>query len=179
MIILKAKDLQWITEVKDDPDDQCAHGMIDFRIDDYSFVTPDDGILSVSAAALFLLRSLSSNHDENNPVAEDSQLFPHCGHCVWPGDGRYNVSIVGCSNGIDVEIFHEGDSINFTSEDGTQIKVPIRDWIAAVFSFTDQVEEFYRSCSPKNAPPDDFDQEGWRRFWEEWNVRRNTNYEKM
>ena len=176
MVILKANNLQWILGREDDSDDLCAHGLIEFRIGEHAFVSPDDGILSISAAAFFLLRTLSSDHTKNNPVAEYSQLFPEDGYCVWPGDGRYDVMILGTPHGIDLEIRHEGDSVVISAEDGTQFKVLKRDWMNAVFSFADQVKGFYESCSPKNTPSDDLYRRGWSTFWEEWDRNRNTDY---
>jgi hypothetical protein len=77
MITLVAQNLQWIRGVTDDPQDQCAHGQVEFSVNNTEFVKPEDGILTVSAAGLFLLRTLSHNHTSTDSVAEGNLLFPH------------------------------------------------------------------------------------------------------
>jgi hypothetical protein len=53
--------MRWIVE--NDRIDQCAHGDVAFTIDSIRFVGGEDGqFLTVSAAALFLLRTLTHDH---------------------------------------------------------------------------------------------------------------------
>lgn len=82
MINLVVQGFQWIKGEDDDPDDQCAHGRVLFQINNTTFVKPEDGIWTVSASALYLLRTLSENHTIENPVAETNFLFPCCGFTV-------------------------------------------------------------------------------------------------
>ena len=44
MIKLEVEDLQWINGPIDDPNDLCAHGRVNFQINDTDFVKPSDGI---------------------------------------------------------------------------------------------------------------------------------------
>jgi hypothetical protein len=85
--------------MEDDPTDQCAHGDVVFTIDSVPFVTGDDvEDVTVSAAALFLLRTLTHNHTAADLVAEESQLFPHCGHSAVAITGRFPVVVFGCKS---------------------------------------------------------------------------------
>jgi len=61
-IILRPTDLHWIGGAADDPTDLCAHSGVDFQIEDTVLIRPADGEYAVSAAALFLLRTLSKSH---------------------------------------------------------------------------------------------------------------------
>jgi hypothetical protein len=76
MISLAAHELCWIKGGSDDPEDQCAHGKVALEIDGVSLVRPEDGEWTVSAAALFLLRTLTADHTPERPVAEGSFSFP-------------------------------------------------------------------------------------------------------
>lgn len=49
----------------------------------------------------------------------------------------------------------------------------LNDYIKTVFNFVDKVEEFYKKSEAKNIPADDFDRDGYIKFWKEWNNRRN------
>lgn len=55
MITLKLLKPSWINGSKDDPNDQCAHGYIDFKIDDLIIAEPNEE-WTVSAAALFSIK---------------------------------------------------------------------------------------------------------------------------
>ena len=85
MLRLLAHDLCWINGAVDDPLDQCAHGKVEFTVNGDSLVKPQDGDWTVSATALYLLRSPSDEHTWANPMAESNFLFPHCGFNVWTG----------------------------------------------------------------------------------------------
>jgi hypothetical protein len=168
MVRISLLEPQWINGELPDPQDHCAHGCIDMRIDDVTLVSKDDGEWTVSAAALFLLRTIASNHNLDESVTEDNFLIPHCGHGVWPNDeGKYRVIIIGCNEGIDMEITHVGDSIQIR-KGGTQRTVLQRQWAAAILDFVEQIEEFYRTSGPKDPIENDHDRQGWSLFWEEW-----------
>lgn len=170
MIELVVQDFQWVKGPEDDPEDQCAHGRVFFKVNDMQFVKPEDGVWTVSASALYLLRTLTENHTAENSVAEGNLLFPCCGFVVWPIVDRFTVVCLGCPNGIDLEIVHQGDMISITSSKGSEI-IQKSDWISAVLDFTDSVREFYQSSLPKADIVDAFENQGWAAFWQEWDVR--------
>jgi hypothetical protein len=172
MITLRTSDLQWVDGSTDNPGDHCAHGRVDFRIGNAVFVRPKDDILTVSAAALFLMRTLEGDHTKQDPVAEHNLLFPYSGHSVWPCEGKYSVICMGCPQGVDPEITHYRDRVQVRL--GTKkAVVSYKEWKAAVFDFADEVLDFYQRCTPKEEPYDELDRNGWQLFWEEWTTRRN------
>ena len=175
MITLEALDLQWVHGPEDDPEDQCAHGRVRFELNETVFVTPQDGQWTVSAAALYLLRTLELSHTKDQRVAEANFLFPCCGFTVWPDEGsRFGVTCMGCLSGIDLEVIHEDDHVRISAEDGRAETVTLEEWSAAVIRFADQVRGYHDESSPKRQPEDDDDREGWSLFWREWETRRGS-----
>src|SRR5262249_51982860 len=59
VLILQPLKLRWIQGAADDPKDLCAHGDVEFRIGDDVLLDTNGKDLTVSAAALYLLRTLS------------------------------------------------------------------------------------------------------------------------
>jgi len=170
MIRLLVRDFQWIKGMNDDPGDQCAHGRVILNVNDTEFVKPEDGIWTISASALYLLRTLSENHTAENSVAESNFLFPCCGFKVWQIGNRFKVICMGCNNGIDLEIIHQEDMVTISSSVSSET-VSKSEWTSAVLDFTDSVRKFYRSSLPKVAIEDEFDNQGWAAFWQEWDER--------
>jgi hypothetical protein len=164
--------LRWIQGAVDDPKDLCAHGDVDFRIRDDVLLDPMAAKdLTVSAAALYLLRTLSVPHTRDAPVGD--HLFPCCGFSMYDLAEHEDVVICGCPNGEDFEVFHDvsGVGVVIQAADGRRWRVGWPEWRAAVFEFADQVTEFYAVCSPKQ-PFDEEDAKGFRKFAAEWERRR-------
>ena len=162
--------LRWLNG-GDDPADLCAHGDLDFRI--HKEVLCDGaeaGGLTLSAAALFLLRTLSRPHTAAAPVGE--HLFPCCGFCMYEVPGAEDVLILGCSKGVnfDVEPRDGCASVLVRAATGREWIVARDVWQAAVFDFVDAVSEFYARSSPKR--PKDEEVAGFRAFEAEWQRRR-------
>lgn len=170
MIRLAIQDFQWARGPEDDPEDQCAHGRVQFRVNDTEFVKPEGGIWTVSASALYLLRTLSENHTTEKSVAEGNFLFPCCGFNVWPIGNQFKVMCLGCNNGIDLEIIHKEETVSIISSVGFEI-VNKLEWINAVLNFSDSVRKYYQSSLPKVDIEDVFDYLGWVAFWQEWDER--------
>lgn len=171
MIILRPTNLHWIDGSLDDAEDLCAHSAVDFRIGDSILVKPSDGDWTVSAAALYLLRTLSQPHTKKQPLTEF--LFPCCGNGIFEVEGQDDVQIVGCNSGIDVEVLRVDDEIIVTVRDGTQYRVSFSEWEAAVWNFSDLVRAFYSASSPKE-PEDDWERRSFNKFLAEWSRRRST-----
>ena len=175
-IELEARDLQWIKGDKDDPGDHCVHGRVSFRVNETVFVEPNE-IWTLSASALYLLRTLEDGHTDRDEVTQRNYLFPCCGFNVWPSNtGKYQVYILGCSNGIDVHVLLQNNLVTLQSLDGKSETVSFVDWVNAVLCFADEIMAFYRNCSPKLEHRDDHDRIGWAEFWKEWDYRRNKTY---
>jgi hypothetical protein len=168
--------LRWVTGAADDPADICAHGDVEFRIGDDVLLDATTGRdVTVSAAALYLLRTLSVPHSNDSPVGD--HLFPHCGHSIFDVPGQEDVLILGCPSGVDFEVLHEvsGAGVVIRSEEGRQWRVGWPDWRLAVFGFADWVAAFYADCSPKQ--PSEGDAAGYRKFKDEWKRRRGQEFD--
>ncbi|MCI6737350.1 MAG: hypothetical protein MR593_04425 [Intestinibacter sp.] len=59
---------------------------------------------------------------------------------------------------------------------GGETLIDIDEYTKVVFDFADKIEVFYKSCKEKVLPDDDFDREGYIKFWREWNNRRHKNF---
>jgi hypothetical protein len=144
---------------------------VEFSVDGEVLVASAEGDWTVSASALYLLRSLSDDHTSENPIAELNLLFPCCGFTAWLCGTRYPLMIMGCPGGKDVEIRHESGAVQLRCQDKHHT-VSFNEWGAAVLSFCDQIEEFYARSEPKVTPEEEEDRKGWAAFWSEWKVRK-------
>ncbi len=160
---IDASELYWINGDADDPKDLCLHGHAIAYIGD----TKLEYNCTVSATALYLLKSLTEDHIIN----EDNQMLPCCGHFYFPDEIGKNIIICGCPNGIDWTVKHNGDEVILILENGKEERVSIEEYKAEVFRFVDKIEKFYNSCQPKKFY-DDFDRERYTLFWNEWFRRR-------
>jgi len=167
MILLRPVNLHWITDT-DDPSDLCAHAGVEFTIGANSLISPDHGDWCVSAAALYLLRTLSRSHSKDSPVGE--HLVPCCGHAMLKIEGESEVVVIGCCNGIDWRVVHERPNVVLQFDDGSEFTMAFDDWRTAVCDFSDAVSRFYDSSKPKE-PHDEFSG-GFALFIEEWMRRR-------
>ena len=156
--------LAWIKGDADDPENLCLHGHATVFIGTRKF----EYDATVSATALYLLKTLTEDHIMN----QDNQMLPCCGHFIIPNDTLDNVTIIGCDNGIDWSVLHQGDSVILELDDSTREAIPLFEYKDEVFKFADKIEEFYKQCSPQIIS-DDFEKDGYTAFWNEWHRRRN------
>ncbi len=169
-VSLRAFDLGWVTDDGDDPTDQCVHGGIELTISGEPAYRTEPN-LTVSAACLYLLRTIEDDHTPGGTVAEGNWLLPCCGFSVWPSEGRYPVDCIGCNQGSDIWIRHGDHSVELS---WAQHSVTVAEdaWAAAVVELAEQVEAYYRQCQPKERIEDELDAEGWKLFWSEWQDRK-------
>ncbi|HYH63302.1 MAG TPA: hypothetical protein VD866_01245 [Urbifossiella sp.] len=173
MITLRPVNLRWIQGAADDPLDLCAHGEVEFRIGCDVLLDPTAmKEVTVSAAALYLLRTLATPHTRADPVGD--HLFPCCGFAMYEVDGQQDVVVCGCPNGEDFEVLHrvDGAGVVVRAADGREWFCLWPDWRAAVFTFADAVSTFYGKCSSKR-PAADYEA-GFRCFLAEWERRRGV-----
>ncbi len=171
---ITADNFAWITGAADDPEDKCLHGHVTVTIGET--VWEADG--TVSATALYLLKSLTEDHI---PTENDLQMVPCCGHFYIANDDLTEVTILGCDTGLDWTIRHDGRTVLLTAPDGcpeknflgTEAAVPYSDYLYKVCRFADKVERYYDQCSPKVIRDDEFDRNGYTAFWNEWYRRYN------
>jgi hypothetical protein len=162
--------LHWIQGAADDPKDLCALGDVESRIGADVLLDTNGKNLTVSAAALYLLRTLSAPHTKEAPVGD--HLFPCCGFAMWDIPNQEDVVVQGCPNGEDFEVVHKvnGSGVVVRSAEGREWLLCWPEWRAAVFGFADRVSEFYAACSPKQ--PSEDDAAGFTKFKAEWKRRR-------
>ncbi len=160
---LTLTDLHWLTDGEEATHDCCLHGTVELMLSG----TEIRQQATVSAMALFLLRSLT----EDRPYPSDeNQLIPCCGFFIIPqeeGEGAY---VLGCSNGIDLEIEHRDGMVYLNLPGVSDALVPYEDYRRVVLSFVEQVEAFYAASEKKTL--DATDREGWMTFQREWNRRK-------
>jgi hypothetical protein len=168
ILTLHVSKLRWIQGAADDPQDLCAHGDVDMRINGVPIAGLTAYECTVSAAALYLLRSLSHPHRRTL----DPHLFPCCGFSMYETSEPDAVLIFGCPNGVDFDVRHERDSVVIAPVGGAEHRIDAGAWRESVYQFADQVASFYQASSPKQ--PSDEDRAGFRAFLREWRARRGA-----
>ncbi|OHX65423.1 hypothetical protein [Flammeovirga pacifica] len=167
---IKLLKLHWTNDV-DDPTDLCAHGHVFVKIGDEIVSDKDSLEVTVSATALYLMRTLKDNYKKDDYA---SQILPCCGHFIIADDDNDYVNICGCPSGIDWTIIHtEDNKIKHISDNGQEAIIDREQYKKLVLDFADQVENFYKTSSPKAIPTDDFDKKGYLTFWKEWKNLRD------
>ena len=164
--LIDATDLCWIDGSADNADDLCLHGHAIVCIGNEQL----EFDATVSATALYLLKTLTEEHI----IYEDNQMLPCCGYLYVPDTNLENVTICGCPNGIDWTVKHSGGDVILILESGAEITIPLDEYRQEVYKFADKMEAYYKQCSPKNVPSDEFTRNGYIAFWNEWHRRRNA-----
>lgn len=159
-------EISWISKERTEYD-LCAHGNVRVNFGEKIILS---NMVTISATALLLLRTLEKEHTKENPVGEF--LLPCCGHFLIYEDNMKEVYIVGCSSGDDWEVIHKEDYVLLSTQEKHQIKVNFDHYKTEVLNFVDVVETFYKESPKKIIPDDDFDRRGYLRFWEEWAFHR-------
>lgn len=164
--LIDATDLCWIDGSADNADDLCLHGhaIVYIRNERLEFDA------TVSATALYLLKTLTEEHI----IHTDIQMLPCCGHFYIADKNLENVIISGCDNGIDWTVKHSGNNVILILESGTEVIIPLEEYREEVYKFADKIEGYYKLCSPKNVPNDEFERNGYIAFWNEWHRRRSS-----
>ncbi len=171
MITLKPTRLHWLKDNGfDDPSDLCAHSPVHFEIDGKTIMDGTDVDTTVSAAAIYLLRTLERDHTRETRVGE--HLFPCCGHAMFD-TGDDDVLICGCPNGTDLSLSHHADgTVCLTANDGSVYTVYESEWRETVRAFSDLVRQFYCRSLPKTPAKSDID--GYAKMMAEWDRRRSA-----
>ena len=163
MFAIHATDLHWLPGSEED-EDLCLHGHAVAMIGQERL----EFDAAVSATALYLLKSTQEDHI----LGAGLQMLPCCGHFLIAYDGMNRVEIIGCDNGVDWSVLHEGDGVRLVTESGGNVWVPMAEYRRAVFAFADEIERFYTASKPKKIPRDEFDRNGYLAFWVEWRSLR-------
>lgn len=164
MFSIEILDLHWLKGMEEE-DDLCLHGSVRVTIGDHVW---EEDECCTTAAALQLLRSLTRDLVPDGIL----QMFPHCGHGMFPGDTPDTVLIIGCGLGLDFSVRHTDGKVILTMEDGASAAVPEAEYRAIVLAFADAVETYCASGKPKRLPEDKTDRESYHTFWREWKSLR-------
>lgn len=167
MFSIKIKNLYWVDGTCEDPDDLCLHGDVSVTIGNEHFETS----CTVSATALFLLKTLSENH----MIHTDYQMLPCCGHFYIPNETNDNVYIPGCPHGIDWSVLHQDGKIKIVTESGAHTLLEPDKYRETVFRFVDKIQLFYTESPPRSVPKGYFERAGYVTFWNEWARRRGAS----
>ena len=161
---IHASGLGWLNGEADDPEDRCLHGHVTVQIGDW--VQEADG--TVSATALYLLKTLT---EDKVMSPYDIQMVPCCGHFLVADPAGETVTILGCDTGLDWSVQHRDGKILLTLPSGQQETVSREAYRQEVLRFANQVEAYYRACTPKTLPQDPLARKGYQTFWKEWHRR--------
>ena len=175
MVILTLERPHWIhSERPDDGSDQCLHGGSIFTVNGVNICDGRNGDWNVSAASLYLLRTLSQNHTPGDEVCAENFFIPCCGHAVYPqGEGKPCL-MIGCNSGKDPAITHRKDNIRI-EWNGIQESVPFDEWRKAIIACAEAVFTVYESAVPRQSVKDALEQEGWNVFWQEWHTVKKAH----
>ena len=168
MLTLEVVNLHWVDGAVDDPFDLCAHGTVRLRVGEHQLPALEALDCTVSAAAIYLLRTLARPHHRGG----DEDLFPCCGFAMFEVPGNEDVMIQGCPDGVDLDVMPEGAHVALGMPDGSVHLVDADAWREAVLAFADRVADFYRRSSPKRPPADEA--AGFSRLQREWERRRGA-----
>lgn len=171
--VINILDLYWINGEKDNHEDLCLHGDVNVKIGEE--IVADNYACTVSSTALYLLKTLKLDHI----LGEENQMLPCCGHFVIPNDIEDTVEISGCGNGIDWSVLHEDGYVKIITESGNVVNVKLDSYKETVFNFADEIENYYKRCKEKKIPTDEFDYNGYMKFWREWHNRRNDENHRI
>lgn len=165
---LKIINLHWIDN-EDTASDLCAHGYVFLKIGNETVCDKETLDVTVSATALYLMRTLESNYKEGD---FGNQLLPCCGHFYVPVSVD-EVYILGCPSGIDWTIEHLEEGVRHMTKNNEVCLIDFEYYKTIVLAFADTVAKFYDDSLPKELPIDEFDAKGYEAFWNEWSSLRN------
>ena len=164
MFKLEILDKYWLPGMPEE-EDLCLHGEVRVRIGDV--VLQDE--VSLSAAALHLLRSVTEDHWPD----EFAKLFPTDGFC-WTPDGAGSIYLGGCPNGgFDGSVTHEGSTVCIALENLPSVQISLTAYRAEVLRFADEVELAFWQSKPK-VVTSALDELWYPIFWSEWRWRREA-----
>jgi len=168
MMKLTLHEPAWIDGAPANPSDQCAHGRITLEVDGTTLLCPNDGVFTVSAAALHFMRTITADSTADASVAEGCQFVPCCAHSLYATSAaKYGFAAISCPTGVDIDVEHDGATV-MVSRRGGQAKgvATAEEWRQAVIAFACQVHAFYAG-QVKVEPPEE-ERAAWGMFWEEW-----------
>jgi hypothetical protein len=165
---IKLLNINWIGNLPDDGRDLCAHGKVYLRIGTTILSDDRNQDWTVSATALFLLRTLNIDYHEGDFY---NFLLPCCGHSLVKEKNKPLI-ISGCNTGIDWNIQHlDNGLVKHFTKDGIEGIIQEEHYKKQIYDFSDRVENFYNK-SKKRRFYDKYDKKAYQEFKREWNELR-------
>ena len=148
--------------------DLCSHGRLRISVGG-STITQDSAEYGISESALALLRTLTSDHSPERPVA-DRLILHGCGASL----------MATCPIGIDFRVRHlegsvvisdltrfdttnEGEAVAFP---GLVVTMPIQEYQSVVINFARQAKGLFEGVAKRCD--DEFERNEYREFWAEF-----------
>lgn len=167
MFSIQVQDLHWLNN---DEHDLCLHGHVKVCIGNEIF----EYDATVSATALYLLKSMTQDHHMNQEI----QMLPCCGHTMIANQKLNTVDIIGCPQGIDWTVVHQDNYIKIITETFQEVILIQKEYQNIVFSFVDQIEDFYYQSQPRLLPKENDERQAYIAFWNEWYRLRYQYHQK-
>lgn len=172
MIDLIPHNLHWLKNVPSEYD-LCVHGGFTLSGDNRMFIDASGEELNLSAAVIFLLRTIERDHSFGYKLCD--KIIPECADITMVQGTDKDVEIITCPFGIDWWVEHNDGYVTLIFEDGSEIKTELNYYIRAILHFADIIKSFYENSKPKIFYNDE-DRRGFDTFWKEW--ARRTDYAK-
>lgn len=164
MFQLSAANLHYIGDSEESKrHDLCVHGNVTLIIN--GTVIDDGGEWCVSASALRFMRSVLKDHFSG----AEEHMLPCCGHFMIPSDDGRTVTVIGCPNGIDFDVVHDGDRVVITVFGDRSFVVGINEYKSAVLSYASQIGLFMNDA-PSRIFDDELSESGYKAFMTEWSA---------
>ena len=166
---IEVKNMHWLGDGQESLYDVCSHGDVTVKIGNEIF---QENEMALNASALYLLRTLTADYlaEFDNPM-RDFALITCCGYTLVAVPDSSDVVILSCPFGIDFSVEHVDSQVKITTLSEETIVMDFEEYQRTIYAFADEVKSFY-----DNEPPrlfrEDYEQQGYERFWGEWNRRR-------
>jgi hypothetical protein len=163
---IKILEQAWIDD-KAENVDLCSHGRISLIIGDTQIVNNNERY-AISTSALAMLRTIESNHSEDDPIA-DRMIFHGCGIILMKS----------CPIGVDWKIQHlEGNIVQISDivwypETNKKVQYPdiciklhLSEYSSQIVSFAKKAKDFFLNI--KKQITDKYDKKQYEEFWTEY-----------
>ena len=136
--------LHWLNNSSPE-NDWCVYGGFTLTNNNEMIIDAADEVLALSAAVIFLLRTIEKDHSFGTKICE--HLIPECADMYVSSSGH--VEFINCPFGIDWWMEHSNEKVTLVFEDGREIITSLKDYIRAVLAFAEKIKAFYKEGEPK------------------------------
>ena len=166
---IKLLSINWIDNLPDNGSDLCANGKVYLRIGDKILSDAKNEDWTVSAATVFLLRTLENDYNEGDFY---NFLLPCCGHYMVYEKNK-PIIISGCNSGIDWNIKHiDNELVKHFIKNEIDGIIHKENYKKQIYKFSDSVEYFYYK-SKKRKFNNKYNKIAYKEFRKEWKKLRN------